>query len=179
MIVTTLTALRRGIGRDGRQCASRTCDRGRCGDRRAVGGLLADARLCGRSFDEDAAKRSRSASPGLLAYLGSRDGCGYFHPAALGRAGRSDQCDGEVIADLDEILRNFSSLLRITLIETRDRMAGFRKNWIFRELVPALRKSRRRASEPTTYWFRKPNPICPASGNPPLATIADGRRRHV
>jgi CheY-like chemotaxis protein len=128
---------------------------------------------------EDAAKRSRSASPGLLAYLGCRDGCGYFHLAALGRAGRSDQCDGEVIADLDEILRNFSSLLRITLIETRDRMAAFRKNWIFRELVPALRKSRRRASEPTAYWFRKPNPICPASGNPPLATIADGRRRHV
>jgi len=33
---------------------------------------------------------------------------------------------GEVIADLDEILRTFSSLLRITQIETRDRMAGFR-----------------------------------------------------
>jgi signal transduction histidine kinase len=33
---------------------------------------------------------------------------------------------GELIADLDEILRTFSSLLRITQIETRERMAGFR-----------------------------------------------------
>jgi len=32
---------------------------------------------------------------------------------------------GEVISDLDEILRTFSSLLRITQIETRDRTAGF------------------------------------------------------
>jgi len=33
---------------------------------------------------------------------------------------------GEVISELDEILRTFSSLLRITQIETRDRTAGFR-----------------------------------------------------
>jgi signal transduction histidine kinase len=33
---------------------------------------------------------------------------------------------GGVIADLDEILRIFSSLLRIAQIETRDRVAGFR-----------------------------------------------------
>jgi signal transduction histidine kinase len=33
---------------------------------------------------------------------------------------------GEVISELDEILRTFSSLLRITQIEARDRMAGFR-----------------------------------------------------
>jgi signal transduction histidine kinase len=33
---------------------------------------------------------------------------------------------GNVIADLDEILRTFSSLLRITQIEARDRKAGFR-----------------------------------------------------
>jgi signal transduction histidine kinase len=33
---------------------------------------------------------------------------------------------GDVIADLDEILRTFSSLLRITQIEMRDRTAGFR-----------------------------------------------------
>jgi signal transduction histidine kinase len=33
---------------------------------------------------------------------------------------------GEVITELDEILRTFSSLLRITQIETRDRTAGFR-----------------------------------------------------
>jgi signal transduction histidine kinase len=32
---------------------------------------------------------------------------------------------GDVIADLDEILRTFSSLLRISQIETRDRTAGF------------------------------------------------------
>lgn len=33
---------------------------------------------------------------------------------------------GEVISELDEILRTFSSLLRIAQIETRDRTAGFR-----------------------------------------------------
>lgn len=33
---------------------------------------------------------------------------------------------GEVISELDEILRTFSSLLRITQIETSDRTAGFR-----------------------------------------------------
>ena len=33
---------------------------------------------------------------------------------------------GEAILELDEILRTFSSLLRITQIETRDRTAGFR-----------------------------------------------------
>ena len=33
---------------------------------------------------------------------------------------------GEVISELDEILRTFSSLLRITQIETHDRTAGFR-----------------------------------------------------
>ncbi len=33
---------------------------------------------------------------------------------------------GEVMLELDEILRTFSSLLRITQIETRDRTAGFR-----------------------------------------------------
>ena len=33
---------------------------------------------------------------------------------------------GDVIADLDEILQTFSSLLRITQIEARDRKAGFR-----------------------------------------------------
>jgi len=33
---------------------------------------------------------------------------------------------GDVTADLDEILRTFSSLLRITQIEARDRMSGFR-----------------------------------------------------
>ena len=33
---------------------------------------------------------------------------------------------GEVISELDEILRTFASLLRITQIETRDRRAGFR-----------------------------------------------------
>jgi signal transduction histidine kinase len=41
-------------------------------------------------------------------------------------AGQYHPLIGEVIADLDEILRTFSSLLRITQIETRDRTAGFR-----------------------------------------------------
>ena len=41
-------------------------------------------------------------------------------------AGQYHPLIGEVISDLDEILRTFSSLLRITQIETRDRTAGFR-----------------------------------------------------
>jgi signal transduction histidine kinase len=41
-------------------------------------------------------------------------------------AGQYHRLIGEVIGDLDEILRTFSSLLRITQIETRDRTAGFR-----------------------------------------------------
>ena len=40
--------------------------------------------------------------------------------------GRYHTLIGEVISELDEILRTFSSLLRITQIETRDRTAGFR-----------------------------------------------------